>query len=84
MNKLYGAEKATAQVQKYAHEAAEILLNGADGTIMVNFYGIFSSPHRRESDLLCAKQKIETALELLNQAAWPNESDYDEPEGRAG
>lgn len=77
MDKVTRAENATAEIQRLAREASNVLLNGKDGRILVNFLGVFSEPWARESDLRIAKEKIDQALNLYSQTNWPSSQDYD-------
>ena len=83
-NQLSAAETATKKIQDHAAEAARVLREGYDGRIMVNFYGIFSSPTDRGSDLRIARDKINEALALMEATNWPKDADYEAAERDTG
>ena len=76
--KIAASEKVTAAVSEATRQAAQLLSGGSDGRIMVNFYGVFSEPHKRQAELESARDAINKALALLSAAPWPCEADYDE------
>ena len=76
--KIAASEKVTAAVSEATRQAAQLLTDGTDGRIMVNFYGVLSEPHKRQAELESARDTINKALALLSAAPWPCEADYDE------
>lgn len=77
-SKIQMCEKVTSAVSEATRRAANILLEGSDGRIMVNFFGVFAEPHKRRAELQTAIETINKAILLLDGAPWPSASDYDE------
>ena len=73
-----GVQESYTLLQRLGYQIYLLCHEGSDGRIMINFYGVFSKPHKRRADLEFARETINKALALLDAAPWPRDTDYDE------